>query len=160
MLAISCNKNLNPGDTNLLLGLYPSILETDNRLTLPDGVHDEYKDGLYITRGFDQNIMLLTMQAFEMIYDKVTSLNLTDPVARLLLRMMLSSAYQAESTSDGKITISDPLMQFANLGREAVLVGQGDFMELWSSDAWKKQEERLLNVDADQFAALDIATSR
>lgn len=143
----------------MLLGLYPSILETDNRLTLPDGVHDEYKDGLYITRGFDQNIMLLTMQAFEMIYDRITSLNLTDPVARLLLRVMLSSAYQAESTSDGKIMISRPLMEFANLGREAILVGQGDFMELWSRAAWNKQEEQMLNVEADQFSTLDI-TSR
>ncbi len=143
----------------MLLGLYPSILETDNRLALPDGVHDEYKDGLYITRGFDQNIMLLTMQAFEMIYDRITSLNLTDPVARLLLRMMLSSAYQAESTSDRKITISKPLMEFANLGREAILVGQGDYMELWSRDAWSQQEKQMLNVEADQFTTLDI-TSR
>jgi MraZ protein len=159
MMTENSTTNLNPGDTNLLLGLYPSILETDNYLTLPDGIQEEYKDGFYITRGFDRNIMLLTQQAFQAIYNRVTSLNLTDPLARLLLRMMLSSAYQAKSTSNGRVQISNPLMEFANLESEVILVGQGDFMELWSRDAWSKQEEQLLNVEVDQFATLDI-TSR
>lgn len=145
---------------NLLLGLYTSILETDNRLSLPEGIQEKYKDGIYVTRGFDQNILILTVQAFEAIYNRVTALNLTDPLARLLLRMIFSSAHQTKGTNDGKITIPDPLMKYANLERETVLVGQGDFMELWSSDGWRNQEERLLNLKADQFSTLDLTTSR
>lgn len=147
-----------PGDTNLLLGLYPSILETDNRLVLPERIQEEYKDGIYITRGFDRNIMLLTMEAFDAIYDRITYLNIASPVTRLLLRMILGTAYQTEITSDGKVEISEPLKEFANLGRDVVLVGQGDFMELWSPDAWHRQEEQLLNVEANHFSTLEITT--
>ena len=142
----------------MLLGLYPSILETDNRLVLPDGIQEEYKDGIYITRGFDRNIMLLTMEAFDAIYDRITYLNIASPVTRLLLRMILGTAYQTEITSDGKVEISEPLKEFANLGRDVVLVGQGDFMELWSPDAWHRQEEQLLNVEANHFSTLEITT--
>ena len=142
----------------MLLGLYPSILETDNRLVLPDGIREAYKDGLYITRGFDRNIMVLTMQAFEVIYEKITSLNLTDPIARLLLRMILGTAQRTEIAPDRKLNIPQSLMEFANLGREVILVGQGDFIELWSLDDWHRQEEQLLNVEANHFSTLNITT--
>ena len=147
-----------PGDTNLLLGLYPSILETDNRLALPHETHEDYKEGLYITRGFDRNIMVLTMEAFESIYDRITSFNLADPVARLLLRMILSSAQKAEIEPDGRITVSESLKEFANLEKDVTIIGQGDYIELWSPQAWKLQEERLLNVEPNHFSTLQITT--
>ena len=142
----------------MLLGLYSSILEDKNQLVLPDGFKEEYKDGIYITRGFDRNIMALTLSAFESIYERVMSLNLADPVVRLLLRMVLGNAYRAEITPDWKIDISDTLKEAADLEREVILVGQGDFVELWSPDNWSKQEEKLINIEANQFSALNIAS--
>ena len=148
----------NPGDTNLLLGLYLSILETDNRLALPYEIHEDYEDGLYVTRGFDRNIMVLTVDAFESIYERVTNCNLADPIARLLLRMILSSAQQSTIEPDGKLLIPESLKEFANLEREVTIVGQGDFIELWSPNVWKMQEEQLLNVEPNHFSTLHITT--
>jgi len=142
----------------LLLGLYTSILETDNRLALPDEIQEDYKDGLYVTQGFDRNIMVLTMEAFESIYDRVITFNIADPVARLLLRMILGTAQRAELKSDGKIPIPEPLKKFANLERDVTIVGQGDFVELWSPYAWRMQEEKLLSVKPDHFSTLHITT--
>jgi len=142
----------------LLLGLYTSILETDNRLVLPDGIPASYKDGMYITQGFDRNIMALTIQAFEAIYEKITSLNLADPIARLLLRMILGSAHLTTVTTDGRIEIPESLKGFAELGSEVILVGQGDFLELWSPAVWQMQVEQLLNVEANRFSSLSITT--
>lgn len=142
----------------MLLGLYPSILETDNRLALPDEIQEDYKEGLYVTQGFDRNIMVLTMEAFESIYDRVITFNIADPVTRLLLRMILGTAQWAELEPDGKIPIPEPLRKFANLERDVIMVGQGDFVELWSPDAWKMQEEQLLNVEPDHFSTLHITT--
>ena len=142
----------------MLLGLYTSILETDNRIALPIGIQEEYEDGLYVTRGFDRNIMVLTVDAFESIYDRITSLNIADPVARLLLRLILGSTQQSGIKADGKIQVPEPLKEFANLEREVIIVGQGDYLELWSPDAWKKQEEQLTNVEPNQFSSLQITT--
>ena len=142
----------------MLIGIYTSILETDNRLVLPDEVLANYKDGVYITRGFDRNVMALTTQAFEVVYRKLTALNLADSVARLLLRMLLSSAYQTDMTSDGKIYIPTPLKEFAGLKSKVTLVGQGDFIELWSPSIWKSQEEQFLKAEANRFSSLNITT--
>lgn len=142
----------------MLLGLYTSILETDNRIALPDGIREEYEDGLYVTRGFDRNIMVLTVDAFESIYDRITSLNIADPIARLLLRLILGTAQQAGVKADGKIPIPDSLKEFANLERDVIIVGQGDYLELWSPSAWQKQEEQFSSVEPNHFSTLQITT--
>ena len=142
----------------MLLGLYTSILETDNRLILPDDVRVAYKDGLYITQGFDRNIMVLTMQAFEAIYNRIMTFNLADPLARLLLRMVLGSAHKMEVGSNGEIFIPSPLKEFGAIDQNVVIVGQGDFIELWSPETWKEQVQRLLAAEADRFSTLNLST--
>jgi MraZ protein len=133
-------------------------LETNTNLVLPNGLKDGLEGGFYITRGFDRNIMVLTMQAFQSIYVRITSQNLADPVARLLLRMILGTAYQTQVTATGTIEISSTLSAYANIDKDVVLVGQGDYIELWSPKNWNKQVEQLLNVDPNYFSNLNIST--
>lgn len=141
----------------MLLGLYTNILE-NNHLVIPDAFREAFAAGLYITPGFDRNLMVLTLQAFEEIYNRITALNLADPVARLLLRMLLGSAQKVDLAPDGRITLSKHLQSFASLEQEVVLVGQGDFVEVWAPAVWQKQTEHFLTVDAQHFATLHIAT--
>jgi MraZ protein len=133
-------------------------LDTDNRLTVPAEIQEDYRNGLYVTRGFDRNIMLLTIQAFESIYERITSLNLADPLARLLLRMILGTAFQTTISSDGKIPMPSLLKEFASLENDVVLVGQGDFVEVWSPRDWDRQEQKLSNAEADLFSGLNVTT--
>ena len=142
----------------MLLGLYTSILEPDNRLILPDDVRVAYKDGLYITQGFDRNIMVLTIQAFEAIYNRIMTFNLADPLTRLLLRMLLSSAHKMEVGRNGDIFLPSPLKEFGAIDQNVVIVGQGDFIELWSPETWKEQVQRLLAAEADRFSTLNLST--
>jgi MraZ protein len=133
-------------------------LDTDNRLTVPAEIQEDYRNGLYVTRGFDRNIMLLTIQAFESIYERITSLNLADPLARLLLRMILGTAFQTTISSDGKVPITTTLKEFASLENEVVMVGQGDFVEVWSPQDWDRQEEKISNAEAGLFSGLNVST--
>jgi len=144
----------------LLLGLYPTILETGNRVALPKEFEEQFDDGLFITQGFDRNIMALTADAFEEVYERITSINIAEPLARLLLRMILSSAYRAEVGPDGTIQVSKPLKDFARLENDVVLVGQGDFVEIWSSETWEQQSKQLLEMEIDpgRFASLLVTT--
>lgn len=144
----------------MLLGLYTTILETGNRIELPNDVEEQFDDGLFITQGFDRNIMVLTTDAFEEVYERVTSVNIADPLARLLMRMILASAYRAEVGPDGSIQLSEKLKTFARLEKDVVLVGQGDFMEIWSSDVWDQQRQQMLEfeIDPGRFASLLVTT--
>ncbi len=144
----------------MFLGKYASVLDSKNRLSVPSAFSDKVLDGVYMTQGFDRNLLVLTTDAFEEIYRRVKSLNIADPLARLLLRMILSTADRVETDKDGFITIPVELIQFANLDKEVLFIGQGDYFEIWSPGLWRKQEVQLNDADtnATRFSTLTIAT--
>jgi MraZ protein len=153
-------REFHPGDTNLLLGHYTNTLETENRLLLPQEFREDYRDGLYLTQGFDRNIMMLTIKAFDEMYASMTSLNLADPLARLLLRMILGFAHRTEIESNGTIRIPEKLKEFARLDRDVIVLGQGNFSEIWSSEVWSDQETELRDAisNPNRFASLNLST--
>ncbi len=139
-------------------GQYSSSLTTDNQLTPPQGFGDLLVKGAMITRGFDRNLMVLTNQAFQKLTSKVMSMNLTDPAARMLMRMLLGNANEISIDNAGHMIIPEKLCQIANLQSPTVLVGMGDFFEIWSSEAWSEQEIKLTDseTDPDRFSTLNL----
>jgi MraZ protein len=87
-------------------------------------------------------------------------LNLTDPLARLLLRLILGNASKLEMNESGRMLIPQNLASFAILEKDIILVGQGDYFEVWAPAPWEKQSTKLLDSDAntERFAQLDLAS--
>ncbi len=144
----------------MFIGKYPSTLSTKNRLSIPSQFREQISEGFYITQGFERNLLVLTTGAFEEIYRRIKSLNMADPIARLLLRMILSSADKSVAENDGHIAIPSELVEFARLDKEVLFVGQGDFFEIWSVDLWRMQEAQLKDAEsnATRFTTLTVAT--
>jgi transcriptional regulator MraZ len=142
----------------LFLGKFSRPIDTRNRFTLPPAFQTELIGGAYMTQGFDRNLQILPAKAFQQIYRRATALNIADPVARLLLRLFLGTAVKLQGA---KVTVSLPedLKEFALLQAEVVLVGQGDYIEVWAPELWKEQEARLRDAEANssRFAALPVA---
>ena len=52
--------------------------------------------------------------------------------------MMFANAAECEPDKQGRILIPNALREYAKLDKEAVLVGMGSRIELWSPEAWEK----------------------
>jgi division/cell wall cluster transcriptional repressor MraZ len=89
-------------------------------------------------------------------------MNMADPSARLLFRMLLGSAAKLEFDKQGSIQVPAGLLEFAGIEKSVMLIGQGDFLELWAPKLWKEQEVSLNNVEANvnRFATLTICTGK
>jgi MraZ protein len=144
----------------LFLGHHPTQLKNSNRLSLPAGWRKLLTGGIYLTQGFDQNLLILTAETFQEIYERISSLNITDPLARLLLRMFLGTASYLEITESEPITVPQNLMEYANLKGKVVLIGQGEYLEVWSPSHWAEQEAQIQDAQANaaRFSAFHIAT--
>lgn len=55
---------------------------------------------------------------------------------RRLRRLFLGGADERVIDSHGRVLIKPELRQFADLDKKAILVGQGNKLELWSEAAW------------------------
>jgi MraZ protein len=143
----------------MFIGQYHRAINDESRLTIPAGFRERLSGGAFVTQGFDRNLWVLTAQAFQEIYRRVTAMNLADPLARLLLRMILGAASELEMDEAGSIFVPQNLREFANLNGEAVLVGQGDYFEVWSPAHWHEQETQLQDAETNsqRFVMLDLA---
>lgn len=144
----------------MFLGQYQHTLDDKNRLTVPARFRELLAEGAFVTQGFDRNLMVLTTRAFEQVYERLNAMNMADPAARLLRRLILGNAYQLEIDKSGRVLLPQNLREFASLDGEVVLVGQGDYFEVWSPQAWQEQQQKLADAEANaqRFTALNLST--
>ncbi len=143
----------------MFLGRYTHTLDEKGRLTIPARFRESLETGAYVTQGFEQNLMVLTTPAFQEFSRRVNAMSLTDPNARQLRRLWFSTADRIEFDRSGRIRIPQFLMEFAGLQNEIIIVGMGEFIELWSPEHWGKQAADLTDSEANarRFAALDLS---
>jgi MraZ protein len=144
----------------MFLGQFYHTLDEKGRLTMPSRFRDLLgSEGAYLMRGFDQNLMVVTASSFDVIYERVNRMSMTDPMARALRRLVFSAAVVAEFDKMGRILLPQYLREAAGIQAEAVVVGAGDYIEIWSPQGWNLQTAQLNDKDftADRFAALGLA---
>lgn len=144
----------------MFIGQHDTTLDAKHRLALPPRYKGMLASGVYVTQGFERNLLVLTIDAFAEIAKRIRNMNMADPLARLLFRMILGSATKMDLDKNGCIIVPQNLIEFANLEQDVLLVGQGDYFELWAAQLWKEQIISLNNVEANahRFAALNLCT--
>jgi MraZ protein len=124
-------------------------LSQNSQLTLPSNYREAGSNAVYLTQGFDRNLILLSPRAFNAIYSRVKDTSISDPLARLLNRLFLGSAIVAVMDDSGQIELPTNLCDYAELGKEIVIVGQGEYIEIWSPALWQKQMDSLKDFEAN-----------
>ena len=143
----------------MFLGQYQHNLDEKGRLTIPARYRDMIAiQGAFVMQGFDQNLMVLTTSAFDEYSHKVTAMSVTDPNARMLKRLLFSTAAQVEVDRAGRILLPQFLRGYAGLNGTAVLVGAGEYFEIWSPENWEAQAAQLQDPDANaqRFVSLEL----
>src|SRR4030043_1481372 len=147
----------------MFLGEYRHSIDNKDRLTVPVRYRELMSEGAFILRGFAPNLMVLTKKAFEAISHRLDQMSVTDPLARDLRRLIIGSASRLEIDKAGRILIPDFLCQKVGLtcDQDAVLIGQGSYFEVWSTNEWALQQQALDEAEAntERFKVLDLSTS-
>ena len=145
----------------MFLGQFQHNLDDKGRLMIPARFRELLAAGAFITQGFDQCLMVMTEVYFKEVYDRISAMNLADPMARLLRRLILSNAYPVEADRVGRILIPQNLRQVITLEGEAIVAGQGEYFEVWTPAAWDAQMAQLQDLETNdqRFAMLDLSKS-
>jgi MraZ protein len=144
----------------MFLGRYEHTIDDKGRLTIPVRYRELLAEGAFVTQGFDRNLMVLTTSSFDHVYNYINQISMTNPDARQLKRLVFSSAERVEVDKVGRILIPQFQRDFALLQSQVILVGNGDFFEIWSPSEWARQNEVLQNAEANEhrFAAFNLPT--
>lgn len=146
----------------MFLGRFYHSIDDKGRLMVPARFRAYLTpDGVYVMQGFERNLMVFPARTFEAVSQKIQSMTFTEPTARLLRRLIYSTANHVEIDRVGRLLIPQFLRDAANLDVGVIVVGNGDYFEIWSPEAWDEQDRELRDVqsNATRFADLMISTS-
>ncbi len=145
----------------MFFGQFYHNLDDKGRLTVPSRFREFLNSGgAFVMQGFDQNLMVFPAPTFAIISRRVQQMNMTDPTARLLRRLLYSNTDHVEMDKAGRFLLPQFLRQFASLQVNVVVVGSGDYFEIWSPEAWTAQTDLLQDAQANahRFSALSLSS--
>jgi MraZ protein len=143
----------------MLLGEYEHSIDEKNRLTLPARFRESFSEGVVITRGMDRCLAVYPRADWERaIDDQLEGLDPLSREARSLQRYFYSAASEADLDRQGRIVIPSGLLDYAQCGRDVVVAGVRDRLEVWSRDAWHKQRDEI--EGSAEHVAQRLATER
>jgi MraZ protein len=143
----------------VLLGEYEHTIDDKNRLTLPAKFRQALADGLVVTRGMDGCLYAYAAEAWQNLVDsRLGMLDPLSPEGRQMQRFFFSGAAEATPDKQGRIMLPAALIQHAKLGRDVVVAGVYDHLEIWDRVAWRAQMQEV--EGSAEHVAERLATQR
>ena len=127
-------------------GVAQLSLDSKGRLAVPSRFREALTGRcggqLVITADSDRCLLVYPLPDWEPIEQKLMSLSSFNPQIRELQRRVVGYAEDVVMDATGRILVPPALREFAQLGRSAVLVGQGNKFELWNKENWEQLMDR------------------
>jgi MraZ protein len=143
----------------MFMGEYHHSIDIKGRLIVPSKFREELGEMFIITRGLDQCLFGYPLSEWKIIEDKLKGLPLTKKDARAFTRFFFSGATENEIDKQGRINIPAPLLQYAKLEKECVILGVSNRIEIWSKQIWEDyfvQSEESFAEIAENMIGFDI----
>lgn len=139
----------------MLMGEYHHAIDEKGRIIIPSKLRYELGENCIVTRGLDGCLFVYSKNEWENIVKKYKELpNVKD--ARNFMRFFLSGATTTEFDKQGRINITTPLINYAELKKECIIIGVNDRLEIWSKEKWEsfmsQNEENFSNMADNLFS--------
>ncbi len=139
----------------MLIGSYQQKLDDKGRLNFPARFREEMGEQFYVTCWLDECLIALPCAKFEQIFSRLSESGMVKN--RGLRRMLYAGAVEAQPDKQGRILLPPPLREHAGLDKEVVVIGVGDYAELWEPGRWQAMKECMRSGEmAAAIEELDI----
>ena len=139
----------------MLMGEYHHNIDEKNRLIIPSKFRNELGDSFVITRGLEKCLFVYSLEEWENIVNKLKTLPFTRKDSRDFTRFFMSGATECMLDKQGRVCITSPLIHYAGLTHDCVIIGANDRLEIWDNDAWnnffESNEENFASIAENLF---------
>jgi len=136
------------------IGEYHCKIDAKGRLLLPAEMRkqlsSEDQGTFVISRGVDDCLSVYPMSEWDVVMEKLRTLNRFKAKDRKFARMFQKGATKVVADSNERILLPKGLLSWADVKKEVVLVANVDLWEIWD----KAKYEELMNEDWEDFDQL------
>ncbi len=143
----------------MFIGEYKHTIDDKGRLAVPTKFRKDLAKGAVVTRGLDTSLFLFPKEEWDKLAEKLASLPLGQSNSRAFARLMLAGAMDVTLDKQGRVVLPEYLRTYAKLGKNTVVAGLYNRLEIWDEDRWqayKTQVENDAEAVAEQLGELGI----
>ena len=142
------------GVIDMFMGEYHYSIDEKGRITIPSKLRYELGENFILTRGLDGCLFIYPNDEWTSIIKKYKQLPNTKD-ARNFMRFFLSGAIICELDKQGRVNINQPLIDYADLKKDCVVIGVNERIEIWSKERWEtfihENEDNLSEIADNLF---------
>jgi transcriptional regulator MraZ len=136
----------------MLVGEYEHTIDDKNRLTLPAKFRQAFSEGLVLSRGIERCLYAYPRSQWAAtVQSRLGELDLLSKEGRVMQRYFFAGAAEAELDKQGRVMVPSSLGSYAGLGKEVVVAGIHDHLEIWDRAGWRA------HLDEIEGSAEDVA---
>ncbi len=125
-------------------GHYEHSLDAKNRLSIPARFRASFSDGVVLAKDPETCVAVWTPDTHESIIERALgNLNPMGSEYRKLSRFYQGNSFEVDLDASGRVTLPPTLLTHAGIGKEVVVVGVGDHLEVWGKQRWETEQEAL-----------------
>ena len=144
--------------SNTFIGEYQYSLDSKGRINIPakfrQSLSKDNNNTLVATRGQDPCIWIYPIKEWKKIEDELRKLSSISGIHRTFVRQIARSATPSTCDKQGRIIISPSLLSYAELDKEALILGMINKIEIWNPDILEKVDKNNINDDPNEFNSL------
>ena len=141
------------------MGEYHHTIDDKGRLTIPSKLRYELGEEFVVTKGLDGCLFVYPKDEWNNITQKYKELPNTKD-ARNYLRFFLSGAVEACFDKQGRVALPQPLVSYANIEKECVIIGVNDRLEIWSESKFntllEENYDNISDIAEDLFDNMEV----
>ena len=123
-----------------LLGTHSYQLDPKGRLSLPARFREAFAEGAWLTIGQDGCLFAFPRAEWERRSEEVAASPLSDATGRAYARMFFGSSDEATVDTQGRLTIAGRLRDAVGIGKDVVVLGVRDRMEIWDRASYQRYQ--------------------
>jgi len=125
----------------MFYGEYNHGIDRKGRLILPARFREICRESgiekFFITRGLDKCLFMFTEEEWRLQEQKFKNMPFTKQESRNFNRLFFSGALSVAPDKQGRFIIPQYLKDYANVKKDAIVIGISNRIEIWDTKSWQ-----------------------
>ena len=124
----------------MLGGTFQHNVDAKNRFFVPAKMRDELGSAFIVAKSFrDHCLKVYSQEGWNAYLEPIRQQNRN--LSERAMRFLNESMTQVEPDAQGRIVLPQALVDFAGIKKSALIIGCGDYAEIWNEETYRKQAE-------------------
>ena len=143
---------------NTFTGEFSYSLDAKGRVNIPakfrNGLSADNEQSFVITRGMDPCVWVYPITVWQSIEDELRKLSSLSRINRSFVRGTVRYASTVQYDKQGRIALSQNLIDYAQLKNNALIIGVVNKIEIWNPKLLKSAEKDFHEIKSSEFDEL------